>query len=74
MKRPFHFHTPPEFNKTIRDIAYNRIKGKTFQEGSIQDEEDIVAVLTDIVEQSMNQAYRIGYALGTEYGQSFAKN
>ena len=70
MKRPFSFHTPPEYKKMIRDIAYGRAIGKEFKEGSIQDQEDMVSVLCEIVENSMNQAYRIGYVLGTEYGKS----
>lgn len=66
----FSFNTPPDYCRMIRDIIYNRVKDKNFFDSSIQDDEDKVSVLCEIVTQSMEKSYEIGYTLGVEYGKT----
>jgi len=71
--KPFSFHTPADYLPMIKDIAYGRANGQNYFGGSIQDEEDIISVLTEIVERSMSESYQIGYTLGVADGQKYNK-
>lgn len=60
---PFSFHTPTNTVTTIRDIVYKR---KNWGTGSdVEDEEDAIACLCNMVELSMERAFKIGLILGS---------
>jgi hypothetical protein len=71
--KPFTFHVPSGYISMVRDIVYDRTKGKNFFDSSIQDEEDAISVIAEIIEQSMNRSYEIGYTLGLADGQKYNK-
>ena len=71
--KPFTFHTPSGYISMVRDIVYDRTKGKNFFDSSIQDKEDEIGVIAEIIERSMNESYRIGYTLGVADGQKYNK-
>lgn len=69
MNKPFYFTVPSEYNPMIRDLVYGRLN-KDFLGSSIQNQEDVVSVLCEIVCNSMEQSYKIGYTLGKEDGKN----
>jgi hypothetical protein len=73
-EKSFTFNAPSGFMDMVRDIVYDRTKGKNFFNSSVQDKEDEVSVIAEIIEQSMNRSYKIGYTLGLADGQKYNKN
>lgn len=69
MKKPFYFSVPDEYSSMIRDLVYGRLN-KDFLGSSVQNQEDAVSVLCEIVCNSMEQSYKIGYTLGKEDGKN----
>jgi hypothetical protein len=64
---PFSFHTPSGGITTIRNIVYGR------PEDGVEDKEDAIIALTEVVEQAMERAFRIGLQLGIEKGKEYVK-
>ena len=60
---PISFRTPSEGRGVIRNIIHGRkVEG-------VEDKEDAMCAITEVVEQAMETAFRMGLTLGIEYGQ-----
>ena len=57
IKYPLHFVTPSTGQKTIRDIVYDRID-------EVKLNEEKVSILNEVVREAMDEAFRVGLALG----------
>ena len=62
---PVTFHVPFEYEDTLKKIANNELIGQTALKRKFEDSEDVVALLHEIIERSMEQACKVGFTLAT---------
>ena len=65
---PFHFRTPAEDCRKLRDILYGR------KVDGVEDKEDALLACVEVIENAMELAFRMGLLHGIEHGREIKGN